>query len=216
MPASGTWSLVLPTRKWEKEATPGYRALGNGSDPQGGGRWHPEPLAVAMEGCMCSQGGEGDASHSVCTPPPPCTYPVTSFSVVRTINWSSQPWLQMVLEVNSGHTSSQKNEPLLCPLFNMDVTPAGYSLSLCENYFSIKMQELELCPGRAAKNTALWGIRHKGGLAATILTLQSPSKSHTYQVPPLSTQFRVVFEPYPSPVRRKKLWVLCPFYQRTK
>jgi hypothetical protein len=61
----------------------------------------------------------------------------------------------MVVGANSGHTSNQANEPLLCPLFNMNVTPAGYSLSHCENYFSIKMQELELCPGRAAKNTAL-------------------------------------------------------------
>lgn len=82
--------------------------------------------------------------------------PVSSPGVVRYTNWSSQPWLQMVLELNSSHTSSQANEPLLCPLFNMDVTPAGYSLTHCENYFSIKMQELELCPERAAKNTALW------------------------------------------------------------
>ena len=57
----------------------------------------------------------------------------------------------MVLEVNSGHASRQENEPLLCPLFNMDVTPAGYSLSHCENYFSIKTQELEFCPGRQLK-----------------------------------------------------------------
>lgn len=67
----------------------------------------------------------------------------------------------MVLGVNSGHTSGQANEPLLCLLFNMDVTPAGYSLWHRENYFSIKMQELELCPGRAAKNTALWGTCHQ-------------------------------------------------------
>ena len=46
----------------------------------------------------------------------------------------------------------------------MDVTPAGYSLSHCENYFSIKMQELELCPGRAAKNTVLWGHQLLGGV----------------------------------------------------
>lgn len=64
--------------------------------------------------------------------------------------------------MNSGHTSTQANEPLLCPLFNMDVTPAGYSLSHCENYFSIKMQKLERCPGKAAKNTALWGTYHRG------------------------------------------------------
>lgn len=68
----------------------------------------------------------------------------------------------MVLEVNSGHTSSQENEPLLCPLFNMDVTPAGYRLSPGRNYFSTKMKELELCPGRAAKNTALWGTSDWG------------------------------------------------------
>lgn len=75
----------------------------------------------------------------------------------------------MVLEVNSGHTSSQANEPLLYPLFNMDVTLAGYSLLHCENYFSFKMQELELCPDRAAKNTALWAFVTRD-LVATFLS----------------------------------------------
>lgn len=73
-----------------------------------------------------------------------------------------RPGYKWWLGANSGHTSNQANEPLRCPLFNMNVTPAGYSLSHCENYFSIKMQELELCPGRAAKNTALQGTCHQG------------------------------------------------------
>lgn len=103
--------------------------------------------------------------------------PVSSLlGVVRYANWSSQSWLQMVLELNSSHTSSQANEPLLCPLFNMDVTPAGYSLTHCENYFSIKMQELELCPERAAKNTALW-VLVTGNLVATFLSPSVPQAS---------------------------------------
>lgn len=68
----------------------------------------------------------------------------------------------MLLEVCSGHTSSQASEPLLRPLFNMDVTPAGYSLSHCENYFSIKMQKLELCPGRQLKILLSGGTYHRG------------------------------------------------------
>lgn len=85
----------------------------------------------------------------------------------------------MLLEVNSGHTSSQANEPLLCPLFNMDVTPAGYSLSHCENYFSIKMQKLELCPGRQLK------ILLPGGTCHTGLGGHLPHPSAPRNAPPL-------------------------------
>lgn len=102
--------------------------------------------------------------------------PVSSLGVVRYTNWSSQPWLQMVLELNSSHNSSQANEPLLCPLFNMDVTPAGYSLTHCENYFSIKMQEVELCPERAAKNSAVWVLVTEN-LVAIFLSPPSPQAS---------------------------------------
>ena len=42
-------------------------------------------------------------------------HPVSSSWTVRATNWSSRPWLQMVLEVNSGHTSSQESEPCSVP-----------------------------------------------------------------------------------------------------
>lgn len=107
----------------------------------------------------------------------------------------------MILEVNSGHTSSQANEPLLCPLFNMDVTPAGYSLSHCENYFSIKMQELEPCPERAAKNTALWGTCHwglSGHFPHPSAPPTLPSKSLTCWVAPTSLDTASHLSPDPA------------------
>lgn len=51
---------------------------------------------------------------------------------------------------------------MLCPLFEMDVIPAGHSWQHSENCFSIKMQELELCPERATKHTAPWDTCHVG------------------------------------------------------
>lgn len=114
----------------------------------------------------------------------------------------------MLLEVNSGHTSSQANEPLLCPLFNMDVTPAGYSLSHCENYFSIKMQKLELCPGKAAKNTALWGIYDRG------LSGYLPHPSFPRKAPPPAGSLLRTFDPGLSwPCQEEKALVPVPLLQ---
>lgn len=68
----------------------------------------------------------------------------------------------------------------------MDVTPAGYSLSHCENSFSIKMQSWGLAQKGQLK-ILLSGALVMADLGATCFTLLPPGKSPTCWVCPAST-----------------------------